>query len=148
MVGENRMGRMAENRRLLGMAVPTVASMLVQALYNIVDSIFVGQIGESALTAVSMTFPVQTLIAAFAVGNGVGMTQLLSKKLGEKDYDVASRAGDQGILLSLITCAAFVFERMLIAAGKTVYPMISQIAGAALNFPSSPTIWGYGKNGG
>jgi putative MATE family efflux protein len=91
------------------MAVPTAISMIVQALYNIVDSVFVGQISESALTAVSMTFPIQTLMISFAAGAGIGMTQLLSKNLGEKNYDGANRAAAHGVLLSLILCGIFVF---------------------------------------
>ena len=78
---ENKMGTMPENRLLLSMAVPMMISMLVQALYNIVDSIFVSRICEDALTAVSMAFPWQNIIISIAVGFGVGINALLSRAL-------------------------------------------------------------------
>lgn len=71
---ENKMGVMPENRLLLTMAIPIVISMLVQALYNVVDSVFVAQLSEDALNAVSLAFPVQNLMIAVAVGTGVGIT--------------------------------------------------------------------------
>ena len=82
---ENKMGTMPENRLLLSMAVPMMISMLVQALYNIVDSIFVSRICEDALTAVSMAFPLQNIIISIAVGFGVGINALLSRALGQKN---------------------------------------------------------------
>ena len=81
---ENKMGTMPENKLLLSMAVPMMISMLVQALYNIVDSIFVSRICEDALTAVSMAFPWQNIVIAIAVGFGVGINALLSRALGQK----------------------------------------------------------------
>ena len=80
-VKENKMGIMPENRLLLGMSLPMMISMLVQALYNIVDSIFVSRINENALTAVSLAFPIQSLMIALGAGTGVGMNALLSKSL-------------------------------------------------------------------
>jgi putative MATE family efflux protein len=106
---ENKMGVMSEGRLLFTMAIPMVISMLVQALYNVVDSIFVARINEDAFTAVSMAFPIQTLMGAFTVGIRVGMSQLLSKSLGEKDYKRAGSAAAHGVLLSFITCAVFIF---------------------------------------
>lgn len=85
---ENKMGVMPVNRLLLNMSLPMMLSMLVQALYNIVDSIFVSKISEDALTAVSLAFPIQTLMIAFAVGTGVGVNALLSRSLGEKIHSV------------------------------------------------------------
>lgn len=78
------MGVMPENRLLITMALPLILSMLVQACYNIVDSIFVAKLSEDALTAVSLAFPMQNVMIAFGVGTGVGMNALLSKSLGEK----------------------------------------------------------------
>lgn len=84
---ENKMGVMPVNKLLVSMSLPMMISMLVQALYNIVDSIFVSRIDENALTAVSLAFPLQTLMIALGTGTGVGINALLSKSLGEKDFD-------------------------------------------------------------
>ena len=86
---ENKMGVMPVDRLLISMSLPMMISMLVQALYNIVDSIFVSRIDENALTAVSLAFPLQTLMIALGTGTGVGINALLSKSLGEKDFEKA-----------------------------------------------------------
>ncbi|MDD2960258.1 MAG: MATE family efflux transporter [Lachnospiraceae bacterium] len=104
---ENKMGYMPIGKLLFNMAFPMILSMLVQALYNVVDSIFVAQINESALTAVSLAFPLQNLMIAFASGTGVGINALLSRSLGEKNFDRADKAANTGILLSVITYGAF-----------------------------------------
>ena len=78
---ENKMGTMSEGRLLMNMSLPMMISMLVQAMYNIVDSIFVSRISENALTAVSLAFPMQTLLIAVGAGTGVGVNSLLSKSL-------------------------------------------------------------------
>ena len=92
---ENKMGTMPENKLLLSMAVPMMISMLVQALYNIVDSIFVSRICEDALTAVSMAFPLQNIIISIAVGFGVGINALLSRALGQKNAERQSGRGQR-----------------------------------------------------
>lgn len=97
---ENKMGTMPENRLLLSMAVPMMISMLVQALYNIVDSIFVSRICEDALTAVSMAFPWQNIIIAIAVGFGVGINALLSRALGQKNAERVNQVAVNGLLLA------------------------------------------------
>lgn len=79
---ENKMGVMPVPKLLISMALPMMIAMLVQALYNVVDSIFVSQLGENALTAVSLAFPIQNLMIAVATGTGVGVNALLSKSLG------------------------------------------------------------------
>ena len=89
---ENKMGTMPVNRLLITMSLPMIISMLVQALYNVVDSVFVSQINENALTAVSMAFPVQNLMIAVATGTGVGVNALLSRSLGEKNQKMANFA--------------------------------------------------------
>ena len=107
---ENKMGTMPENKLLISMAVPMMLSMLVQALYNVVDSIFVAKISEDALTAVSLAFPVQNLLIALGTGTGVGINALLSKSLGEKNQKLANKVAHNGILLMLfsaIACALF-----------------------------------------
>ena len=80
------MGVLPVNKLLLGMSLPIMASMLVQALYNVVDSIFVARISEDALTAVSLAFPIQAVMIALGGGMGVGVNAILSKALGEKDF--------------------------------------------------------------
>ena len=89
---ENKMGVMPVNKLLMNMSLPMMISMLVQALYNVVDSIFVSRIDENALTAVSMAFPIQSLMIALGAGTGVGVNALLSRSLGEKDYDRVNKA--------------------------------------------------------
>lgn len=97
---ENKMGTMPENKLLLSMAVPMMISMLVQALYNIVDSIFVSRICEDALTAVSMAFPLQNIIISIAVGFGVGINALLSRALGQKNAERVNQVAVNGLLLA------------------------------------------------
>lgn len=103
---ENKMGVMPVGRLLLNMALPMIASMLVQALYNVVDSIYVSQISENAVTALSLAFPIQNLQIGGAIGIGVGVNALLSKSLGEKNHEMANYAAGNGMLLALI-CTAF-----------------------------------------
>ena len=86
---QNRMGTMPVNRLLISMSLPMIISMLVQAMYNIIDSIFVARIGESALAAVSMAFPVQSLMIAVSSGTCVGVNALLSRSLGEQNPEEA-----------------------------------------------------------
>ena len=97
---ENKMGTMPENKLLLSMAVPMMISMLVQALYNIVDSIFVSRICEDALTAVSMAFPWQNIVIAIAVGFGVGINAQLSRALGQKNAERVNQVAVNGLLLA------------------------------------------------
>lgn len=104
---ENKMGVMPVGRLILNMSLPMVASMIVQALYNIVDSIFVSYVNENALTAVSLAFPIQNLMIAFASGTGTGVNALLSKSLGEKNFDRANKAAVNGIFLFFLTYVAF-----------------------------------------
>ena len=104
---ENKMGVMPVGKLLADMAIPMMISMLVQALYNIVDSIFVSRISENALTAVSLAFPLQSLCIAFGGGTSVGMNALLSRSLGEKNQDKVDRSANTGIFLFLCTYAVF-----------------------------------------
>lgn len=108
-VRENKMGIMPVNRLLISMSLPIIISMLVQALYNIVDSIFVAQINETALTAVSLAFPVQNLMIAIASGTGVGVNSFVSKCLGAKDYKFANKAANISILLAVINWIVLLF---------------------------------------
>ncbi len=104
---ENKMGVMPVDELLINMSLPMMISMLVQALYNIVDSVFVARIDENALTAVSLAFPVQTLMIALGVGTGVGVNALLSKALGEKDYGRVNKIAENGIFLALVNYVVF-----------------------------------------
>lgn len=104
---ENKMGVMSEGKLLMNMALPMIASMLVQALYNVVDSIFVSQVSESAVTALSLAFPIQNMQIGFAVGIGVGVNSLLSKSLGEKNQEAANRTAGNGLVLMLIVTVLF-----------------------------------------
>lgn len=100
---ENKMGTAPVGRLLIGMAVPMMISMLVQAFYNVVDSIFVAQISRDALNAVSLAFPLQNIMIAFGGGTSLGMNAVLSRYLGEKNYDDANRAANTGIFLTVIS---------------------------------------------
>ncbi len=110
---ENKMGAAPVARLILSMSLPAMFSMLVQSLYNIVDSIFVAKIGESALAAVSLAFPIQTLMIAVAVGTGVGINSLISRRLGEGDQEAADRAASHGIVLGVISWALFALLGLL-----------------------------------
>ncbi len=104
---ENKMGVMPVGKLLMSMSLPMMISMLIQALYNIVDSIFVAQIGENALTAVSLAFPIQMLTISVSTGTGVGINALLSKSLGEKKFKDANEAATNGIFLAVVSYAVF-----------------------------------------
>ena len=104
---ENKMGIMPVAKLLYSMALPMIISMLVQALYNVVDSIYVSRISESAVTALGLAFPVQNMQIGFATGIGVGMNALLSKSLGEGDREKVNHAAGNGILLTAIAIVAF-----------------------------------------
>ena len=112
---ENKMGLMPVHRLLVTMSIPMILSMLVQALYNVVDSMFVAQINENALTAVSLAFPLQNFMIAIAVGTGVGVNSLLSKTLGEQKKDLANRIATNAILLALFSFIFFAIFGILIS---------------------------------
>ena len=107
-IEQNKMGYKPVLPLLMSMAFPPMLSMLIQSLYNIVDSMFVAQIGEDALTAVSLAFPIQTLIVACSVGIGVGVNSYIARKLGEQNQKEANSAVAHGLLLSLIGYLLFV----------------------------------------
>ena len=107
---ENKMGTMPVPKLLITMSLPMMISMLVQALYNIVDSMFVAQLSEDALTAVSLAFPIQTLMIAVASGTGVGINALLSRNLGEKNFEGAAK---NGLFLGIASCIVFAVVGLL-----------------------------------
>ena len=104
---ENKMGTMPIGKLLFNMSLPMMISMLVQALYNIVDSIFVAKLSENALTAVSLAFPLQTLLIAVGTGTGVGMNALLSKSLGEKNFKKANSTASNAAVLYFFSYLVF-----------------------------------------
>ena len=104
---ENKMGVMPVHRLLLTMSGPMMLSMLIQALYNVVDSMFVSYISEAALTAVSLAYPMQNLMIAVATGTGVGVNAALSRNLGEKNFDRANRIADHALFLAAMSYIAF-----------------------------------------
>ena len=118
-LGENKMGVLPEGRLLAGMAVPMMISMLFQALYNVVDSVFVAMLSQDAMNAVSLAFPLQTLMIAAAGGTGVGMNALVSRSLGEKRQEFADHAANVGIFLSL--CSAVLFAVIGVTLGRPFF---------------------------
>lgn len=108
MQSQQKMGTMRMGPLIFSMALPAMISMLINALYNIVDSIFVARYSASALTAVSLVFPLQQLVIAIAVGTGVGVNSLIARCLGAKDDEKASHAAEHGIALSVLGGIVFV----------------------------------------
>ena len=123
---ENKMRTMPVGKLLFTMALPLAISMLVQAVYNVVDSIYVSRVSESAVTALSLAFPVQNLMIGFSTGIGVGMNALLSKSLGEGNRERANRAAGNGILLSLIAVVLFMIFGFV--GARPYYAMQSTVA--------------------
>ena len=124
-LAENKMGTMPVGKLLLNMALPMIISMLVQALYNVVDSIYVSQISESAVTALSLAFPVQNIQIGFATGIGVGVNALLSKSLGEGNQKMANRAAGNGVFLVALVTLGFILFGVL--GSKPYFAMQSTV---------------------
>ena len=115
MTQENKMGTMPVNKLLISMSLPMIISMLVQAMYNIVDSVFVAQISENALTAVSLAFPLQNLMIAFAGGTAVGVNALLSRSLGEKNQDHVNQTAVNSVFIFLVTAVIFMIAGLTLS---------------------------------
>lgn len=113
----NKMGTKAMFPLLMSMSLPAMFSMLIQALYNIVDSIFVSQIGQDALNAVSLAYPLQMVMISFAVGTAVGVNSLIARRLGAKRYDEASDAATHGIMIAIATWVMFVLIGLFFSKG-------------------------------
>ena len=125
-IQENKMGIMPIGKLVFNMSLPMMVSMMVQALYNIVDSIFVAKLSENALTAVSLAFPLQTLLIAVATGTGVGMNALLSKSLGEKDFKKANKTATNAAFIYAVSYIVF-----LILGFTVVKPFYRSQVGSA-----------------
>lgn len=106
-IKENKMGTAPVFGLILSMSIPAMFSMTIQALYNVVDSVFVGQLGNEALTALSLAYPLQMLLIAVAVGTGVGINSLVSRRLGEKNYKEANDAATHGLILAVFSWFVF-----------------------------------------
>ena len=125
-IQENKMGTMPIGKLVFNMSLPMMVSMMVQALYNIVDSIFVAKLSENALTAVSLAFPLQTLLIAVGTGTGVGMNALLSKSLGEKDFKKANKTATNAAFIDAVSYIVF-----LILGFTVVKPFYRSQVGSA-----------------
>lgn len=125
-IQENKMGTMPIGKLVFNMSLPMMVSMMVQALYNIVDSIFVAKLSENALTAVSLAFPLQTLLIAVGTGTGVGMNALLSKSLGEKDFKKANKTATNAAFIYAVSYIIF-----LILGFTVVKPFYRSQVGSA-----------------
>lgn len=125
-LSENKMGIMPIGKLLINMALPMIVSMLVQALYNIVDSVYVSQVSESAVTALSLAFPIQNMQIGFAIGTAVGVNALLSQSLGRKDFEQANRAAGNGAFLMAIAIAIFMLFGIF--GVRPYYTMQSSVA--------------------
>ena len=127
---ENKMGVMPVKKLIITMSLPMMISMLVQALYNIVDSVYVARVSESALTAVTLAFPMQSMMIALGSGTGVGINALLSRSLGQKRFDRSDAAANTGILLTLFNALIFLLAGLLLAkpfiATQTADPVIRE----------------------
>ena len=142
---KNKLAEMPVRPLLYTMAVPLMLSLLIQSLYNIVDSIYVAQIGEHALTAVSLAIPVQNLMIAGSVGTGVGVNSLISRRLGERREKEASAAATHGVLISFAESLLFLlfglfFCRMFFSA-FTNDPTVIQMG---VEYTSIVTIFSFG----
>lgn len=112
---ENKMGVMPIDKLMISMSLPIMISMLVQALYNIVDSIFVAQLSENALTAVSMAFPIQNLMIAVGAGTAVGVNALLARSLGERDYDKVNKIAENAVFLVILSYLLFLLTGLFLS---------------------------------
>ena len=145
---ENKMGTMPVNRLLISISVPMMISMLVQALYNVVDSMFVSRISEDALSALSLAFPAQNLMIAVATGTGVGINALLSKSLGEKNYERANQTADHAVFLALCSYVVFaVLGGLFSHAFFTAQTDITTIVDYGTEYLSICTVFSFGLFG-
>ena len=112
---ENKMGIMPMGKLIITMSLPIMISMLVQALYNVVDSIFVARVSENALTAVSMAFPIQSLMIAVGVGTAVGVNALLARSLGAKDTDRVNKIAENAVFLAVMSYLVFLLIGLLLS---------------------------------
>lgn len=121
---ENKMGTESILKLIITMSLPSIFSMLIQALYNIVDSIFISHYSENALTAVSLAFPVQMLMMSLAIGTAIGVNSLVSRRLGEKHFDAANNAATHGMVLAFLSwCAVALLGVFLIRPYFSIFKL-------------------------
>jgi putative MATE family efflux protein len=141
---ENKMGIMPINKLIISMSIPMMVSMLIQALYNIVDGIYVSRLGENALTAVSLAFPVQNLMIAVGTGTGVGINSLLSRSLGEKNKDRVDKTAVNGIFLIFVSSILFsLFGIFFVRAFFESQTGITEIVEYGIDYLSIVTIFSF-----
>ncbi|MDO4566301.1 MAG: MATE family efflux transporter [Oscillospiraceae bacterium] len=142
---ENRLGTQSVGRLLMSMSLPLMVSMFVQALYNIVDGIYVADLSELALTATSLAFPAQMLLIAVALGTGAGTNSLLSRRLGAKDFEGANAAANNGLFLSLAAYVVFlVFGLTLTRTWFTIFTDDEQLIQLGVDYLSVCLIYSAG----
>ena len=157
MAESNRMKEMPVNKLMVQMGIPMILSMALQAVYNIVDSAFVGNMkegSEAALNALTLVFPVQMLMVAVGIGTGVGTNALLARTLGQGNSKKAAKVAGNSLFLGVIiyaVCLLFgiiffsLFEKLLQATGRSLYSTIGQVVGAVVNIILDPImIYGIG----
>lgn len=144
-IKENKMGVMPVGKLLLNMSLPMMISMLVMALYNVVDSMFVSRISENALTALSMAFPVQNLMVAVAAGLGVGLNAVLSRALGAKEHENVRRGATSGLFMLLVCALVFMLGGMtVVRAYFEAQTDIGEIIECGVSYTSIVTIGSLG----
>ena len=144
----NKMGVMKENKLLLTMSLPIMVSMLIQALYNVVDSLFVARVNENALAAVSLAFPVQNLIIAIGVGTAVGINSLLSRYLGERNQEKVNKVANNGVFLTAVSYLFFlIFGIFFTKLFFTTQTKDAQIIEYGVSYLSICTIFSFGQLG-
>ena len=137
---ENKMGVMPIPKLLFSMAVPAICSMILQAVYNIVDSIYVAQIGERALAAVTLVFPIQMLIVAIGVGTGIGINSLIARRRGEKRFDEANSAASHGFILAIFNWLIFlIFTLVFSELFYTTFSDEPDLVGQAMDYSNVVT---------
>jgi len=141
----NIMGYEPIGKLIMKLSLPLMASMLIQALYNIVDSIFVAMLSEEALTAVSLAFPIQNLLIAFAIGTGVGVNSYLARKLGEKDQKTAEDTAEVGLMLAIITWLVFALGGLFFSRKfLSIYTQDETLLGLSTSYAIIVTLFSFG----
>jgi putative MATE family efflux protein len=145
---ENKMGTAPVGRHLLTMSLPLMLSMLFEAFYNVVDSLFVSHVSEKALTAVSLAFPIQLLVVSVTVGTGVGINAILSRSLGEKNQKGVDSAAYNGIFLALLSYIVFlIFGLFLTRAYFTWQSNDPEIVQYGVDYLSICMVFSFGASG-
>ncbi len=141
----NIMGYEPIGKLIMKLSLPLMASMLIQALYNIVDSIFVAMVSEEALTAVSLAFPIQNLLIAFSIGTGVGVNSYLARKLGEKDQKTAEDTAEVGLMLAIITWLVFALGGLFLSKRfLSIYTQDESLLGLSSGYAIIVTLFSFG----